>query len=184
GEQGRGFAVVASEVRNLAGRSATAAREIKDLIKDSVDKVEEGSRLVDKSGRTLEEIVSSVQQVSDIIAEIAAASEEQSAGIVQVNGAIAQLDEMTQQNAALVEEAAAASQSMGEQARDLNEQVSFFTINEKADTQKNPEQQVERRTADRPWSGAGPAEAASKAAPRPRKAAGGGADDEGNWEEF
>ena len=142
GEQGRGFAVVASEVRNLAGRSATAAREIKDLIKDSVDKVEEGSRLVDESGQTLEEIVGSVKQVSDIIAEIAAASVEQSAGIVQVNGAMSQLDEMTQQNAALVEEAAAASHSMGEQARDLNEQVSFFTT---ADEE-------ERRATDRPWN--------------------------------
>ncbi len=127
GEQGRGFAVVASEVRNLAGRSATAAREIKDLIKDSVGKVKEGSKLVDKSGQTLEEIVTSVKQVSGIIAEIAAASEEQSAGIVQVNEAMSELDVMTQQNAALVEQAAAASKSMGERARDLNELVSFFT---------------------------------------------------------
>ncbi len=142
GEQGRGFAVVASEVRNLAGRSATAAREIKDLIKDSVGKVEEGSRLVDESGQMLGEIVSSVQQVSDIIAEIAAASEEQSAGIVQVNGAMSQLDEMTQQNAALVEQAAAASKSMGEQAHDLNEQVSFFTTGD----------EEENSSSDRPWN--------------------------------
>jgi methyl-accepting chemotaxis protein len=182
GEQGRGFAVVASEVRNLAGRSATAAREIKDLIKDSVDKVEEGSRLVDKSGQTLEEIVSSVKQVSDIIAEIAAASEEQSAGIVQVNEAVAQLDEMTQQNAALVEEAAAASQSMGEQARDLNEQVSFFTTVE--DAEPRPARQVERRAADRPWSGGEAGQTVSEAEPRPRKAAAGGANDEDEWEEF
>jgi methyl-accepting chemotaxis protein len=182
GEQGRGFAVVASEVRNLAGRSATAAREIKDLIKDSVDKVEEGSRLVDKSGQTLEEIVGSVKQVSDIIAEIAAASEEQSAGIVQVNEAITQLDEMTQQNAALVEEAAAASQSMGEQARDLNEQVSFFTTVENAE--QPPARPIERRGADRPWRGAEPDQVGTEAVSQPRKAAAGGADDEGNWEEF
>ena len=127
GDQGRGFAVVASEVRNLAGRSATAAKEIKDLIEDSVLKVEEGSKLVDESGRTLEEIVNSVKKVSDIIAEIAAASQEQSDGIEQVNKAVAQMDEMTQQNAALVEEAAAASESMGEQARNMYELVGFFT---------------------------------------------------------
>ncbi len=187
GEQGRGFAVVASEVRNLAGRSATAAREIKDLIKDSVGKVEEGSRLVDESGQTLGEIVTSVQQVSDIIAEIAAASEEQSAGIVQVNEAIAQLDEMTQQNAALVEQAAAASKSMGEQAHDLNEQVSFFTLVDKPEAKKKPGKPVERRAADRPWGKsdgerATPAAGAGKA-PQTRKVAG-GEDDAGEWEEF
>ncbi|MGB1800078.1 MAG: methyl-accepting chemotaxis protein, partial [Gammaproteobacteria bacterium] len=110
GEQGRGFAVVAAEVRNLAQRSAGAAKEIKTLINDSVQKVEEGSKLVDESGSTLEEIVNSVQKVSDIIAEIAAASSEQSSGIDQINKAVAQMDEMTQQNASLVEEAAAASE--------------------------------------------------------------------------
>lgn len=126
GEQGRGFAVVASEVRNLAGRSATAAKEIKALIDNSVDKVHEGSKLVDDSGKTLTEIVTSVKKVNDIIAEIAAASLEQSEGIEQVNKAISQMDEMTQQNAALVEQAAAASESMGEQASNLNELVGFF----------------------------------------------------------
>jgi methyl-accepting chemotaxis protein len=126
GEQGRGFAVVAAEVRNLAGRSATAAKEIKDLIEDSVEKVEEGSRLVDESGRTLSEIMNSVKNVSDIIAEISAASQEQSDGIEQVNTAVSQMDTMTQQNAALVEQAAAASMSMGDQARSLSELVSYF----------------------------------------------------------
>ena len=126
GEQGRGFAVVAAEVRNLAGRSATAAKEIKDLIEDSVDKVDEGSKLVDESGQTLSEIMNSVKHVSDIIAEISAASQEQSDGIEQVNTAVSQMDTMTQQNAALVEEAAAASMSMGDQARSLSDLVSYF----------------------------------------------------------
>ncbi len=128
GEQGRGFAVVASEVRNLAGRSATAAKEIKGLIKVSVAKVEEGSKLVDESGEALEKILGSVKKVSDIISEIAAASQEQSDGIVQVNRALMQMDEMTQQNASLVEEAAAASEAMGAQAEELTSLVSYFKL--------------------------------------------------------
>ena len=128
GEQGRGFAVVASEVRSLAGRSATAAKEIKDLIQDSVKKVEDGSVLVAQSGQTLEQIVSSVKKVSDIIAEIAAASREQSSGIEQVNRAIMQMDQMTQQNAALVEEATASSQAMADQARQLNGILSRYQV--------------------------------------------------------
>lgn len=130
GEQGRGFAVVASEVRNLAGRSATAAKEIKGLIKNSVEKVEKGSTLVSESGGALSEIVDSVKKVSDIVAEIAAASKEQSDGINQVNKALLQMDEMTQQNASLVEEAAAASEAMGAQAQELAALVSFFKLNE------------------------------------------------------
>jgi methyl-accepting chemotaxis protein-1 (serine sensor receptor) len=126
GEQGRGFAVVASEVRNLAQRSATAAKEIKGLISDSVEKVHSGSKLVDASGETLNEIVGSVKKVSDIVAEIAAASQEQSSGIEQVNKAIMQMDEVTQQNAALVEEAAAAAKSMEDQAQKMVELMSFF----------------------------------------------------------
>ena len=132
GEQGRGFAVVASEVRNLAGRSATAAKEIKGLIQDSVKKVEEGSSLVTQSGQTLDHIVLAVKKVSDIIGEIAGASQEQSAGIEQVNKAVMQLDEMTQQNAALVEEASAASQSMAGQANTLMEMLSRYQVTEEA----------------------------------------------------
>lgn len=149
GDQGRGFAVVASEVRNLAGRSATAAKEIKGLIEDSVDKVDEGSRLVNESGETLEEITGSVKQVSDIISEIAAASQEQSDGIEQVNKAVSQMDEMTQQNAALVEQAAAASGAMGDQAANLSELVSFFTT---GGSGAQGGGFTERRSADRPWS--------------------------------
>jgi len=128
GEQGRGFAVVASEVRNLAQRSAAAAKEIKTLIGDSVKKVDVGAKQVDQAGATMEEIVNAVKRVTDIMAEIAAASNEQSAGIEQVNKAITQMDEVTQQNAALVEEAAAAAESMKEQANSLSEAVSVFKV--------------------------------------------------------
>jgi methyl-accepting chemotaxis protein len=128
GEQGRGFAVVAGEVRSLAGRSATAARQIKDLIQDSVTKVHDGSMLVAQSGEVLERIVSSVKKVSDIVAEIAAASNQQASGIEQVNRAVMQMDEMTQQNAALVEQASAASESMAEQARTLSEMMARYKV--------------------------------------------------------
>ena len=165
GEQGRGFAVVAGEVRSLAQRSADAAKQIKALIVDSVKKVEEGTRLVDASGATLEEIVTAVKKVSDIIAEIAAASNEQSAGIEQVNKAITQMDEVTQQNAALVEEAASASEDMRAKAADLSRILNAFKLSEDdavaelaPDAEGYPANEPqarlpERRGPDRPWSG-------------------------------
>jgi methyl-accepting chemotaxis protein len=199
GEQGRGFAVVASEVRSLAGRSATAAKEIKDLIQDSVKKVEDGSLLVTQSGQTLDQIVASVKKVSDIVAEIAAASREQSSGIEQVNRAVMQMDEMTQQNAALVEQATAASQSMADQARDLNKMMGRFRIDETtAVGWVSPSAQranvalasgalpkVERRSANRPWSKA-PAKAAAAASPEAggQKKVVGAATNDSDWEEF
>lgn len=130
GEQGRGFAVVAAEVRSLAQRSAAAAKEIKTLINDSVEKVEGGNRLVEEAGQTMQEIVTSIKRVTDIMAEISAASTEQSVGIEQVNTAITQMDDVTQQNASLVEEAAAAAESLEEQARNLVEAISRFKLDD------------------------------------------------------
>jgi methyl-accepting chemotaxis protein len=149
GEQGRGFAVVATEVRNLAGRSATAAKEIKALIRDSVTRVDEGSKLVDESGKTLEEIQAAVKKVTDIVAEIAAASREQSTGIEQVNKSVMQMDQSTQQNAALVEQAAAASQAIVEQAHSLNQMISDYRV-EAEDAAASSSS--ERRATGRPWT--------------------------------
>jgi methyl-accepting chemotaxis protein len=135
GEQGRGFAVVAAEVRSLAQRSAEAAKEIKGLIGTSVDKVETGSRLVGDAGQTMGEVVASVQRVTEIIGEISSAAGEQSDGIGQVNVAVTQLDQMTQQNAALVEESAAAAQSLREQATRLTQVVATFRTEGAAHTE-------------------------------------------------
>ena len=128
GEQGRGFAVVASEVQNLAQRSAAAAKAIKNLINDSVEKVENGTKQVSEAGRTMEEIVTSVKHVAEIMSEITAASQEQSSGIEQVNEAVTKMDEVTQQNAALVEEAAASAESLENQAMDLAGAISIFKV--------------------------------------------------------
>jgi methyl-accepting chemotaxis protein len=128
GEQGRGFAVVASEVRSLAGRSASAAKEIKELIGASVDNVNEGCKLVEQAGSTMDEIVVSVRRVTDIMGEITTASQDQSAGIDQINQAMTQMDQVTQQNAALVEEAAAAAQSLAHQAQSMVQVVSVFKL--------------------------------------------------------
>jgi methyl-accepting chemotaxis protein len=138
GEQGRGFAVVAAEVRNLAQRSAAAAKEIKVLIDDSVEKVEAGGKQVSEAGKTMDEIVDSVKRVTDIMAEITAASQEQTSGIEQINQAITQMDQVTQQNAALVEEAAAAAASLQEQASGLSQVVSVFRLDNVAARMSDP----------------------------------------------
>jgi len=178
GEQGRGFAVVASEVRTLAGRSAGAAKEIKALIQESVVRVEEGSKLVDRSGATLGGIVNAIKKVSDIVAEISAASQEQSSGIELVNKAIMQMDSLTQQNAALVEEAASAAESLKEQSRGLLDGMSQFKVVRGA-TVAN---EIQRR-AGTPRAVAkpkAPRDAQPKAAAPLRKAAGGDTE----WTEF
>jgi len=192
GEQGRGFAVVASEVRNLAQRSAGAAKEIKSLIGDSVEKVERGSKLVGQAGVTMDEVVASVRRVTDIMSEIASASQEQSAGIEQVNHSIIEMDAMTQQNAALVEEAAAAAQSLQDQASELARVVSIFKLDAQAEYALQAAAPVVTRTAvavvpkkpaARPAAKKAAKSTASNAAPAPKKvvAATAGSDE---WEEF
>jgi methyl-accepting chemotaxis protein len=190
GEQGRGFAVVASEVRNLAGRSATAAKEIKALIMDSVSKVEEGSKLVDQSGKSLDDIGAAVKRVTDVVAEIAEASQEQASSIEQVNKAVMQMDEMTQQNAALVEEASAASEAILSQATHLAQSVGHYVVANDATAatvRPAPARPQRAAAAQRPAPArklppaAAPAGAAA-APPKVRKVAGGGVDDE--WDEF
>ncbi|MBL0124637.1 MAG: hypothetical protein IPP88_18550 [Betaproteobacteria bacterium] len=181
GEQGRGFAVVATEVRNLAQRSA-AAKEIKELIGDSVEKVGAGTKLVDEAGKTMEEIVSSVKRVTDIMAEITAASQEQSTGIEQVNQAITQMDEVTQQNAALVEQAAAAAESMEEQAGNLSQAVSIFKLTQQAGRPAMAKVSAPAKVANLS-NHRKPAQLAHHAAAKPKaaKAAGGG---DSEWNEF
>ncbi|MDR7295655.1 methyl-accepting chemotaxis protein-2 (aspartate sensor receptor) [Pelomonas aquatica] len=198
GEQGRGFAVVAGEVRSLAGRSADAAKEIKALIGNSVERVDNGARLVQAAGTTMGEIVSSVQRVQDIIGEISSAASEQSEGIASVNTSVVQLDQMTQQNAALVEESAAAAESLKEQAQRLVEAVAVFRVagSEPRRTapafasQPKPAPVVPRSpaaakavTAPRPAPPAARPAAAPRPAPAPTPAAT-ASTDEGDWETF
>ena len=181
--------MVASEVRNLAQRSAGAAKEIKGLISDSVEKVKTGSELVDASGKTLTEIVGSVKKVTDIVAEIAAASQEQSSGIDQVNKAVMQMDEMTQQNAALVEESSAASRAMEEQAKNLDAMMQFFRLGSNDGAARGGEVRRPRPVDTSGGADAGrkkarlvtPAAPRGKVAPLPKTGTG---DNDGSWQEF
>jgi methyl-accepting chemotaxis protein len=191
GEQGRGFAVVAGEVRNLAQRSAQAAREIKGLIADSVAKVESGGKLVDEAGQTMGEIVAQVKRVTDLIGEITSATLEQSSGIGQVNQAVTQLDQMTQQNAALVEQSAAAAQSLKDQADRLAQAVAMFKVSQGQARQviSNAQQTAARAAPAAPQSGVpAAAQPPSTAAPSPAPVklppAKPAAKNDDDWEEF
>lgn len=189
-EQGRGFAVVASEVRNLASRSAEAAKEIQTLIQDSLGKVTDGTKLVDESGKALAEIVVRVKKVTDVMAEIASSSHEQTLGIEQVNNAITMMDDVTQQNAALVEEASAAAQALTEQASNLTQLISRYRVGE-GESSALPSAvarpariavAVERRAANRPMTGK-KRPAAAAVARAPARSAGGNAAEE-QWKNF
>jgi len=187
GEQGRGFAVVAGEVRNLASRSAEAAKEIKGLIQDSVSKVAEGSRLVDESGKVLSEIIAGIKKVTDVVAEIAASGQEQATGIDQVNKAVMSMDEATQQNAALVEQASAAAQALSEQATRLLQLISRYELGDvaaaatsqppRAPAAPSAPKTPERRAPARPWS-------AAKAAAAPKIVRTGTDAGESEWKDF
>ncbi|MYM26186.1 methyl-accepting chemotaxis protein [Duganella sp. FT135W] len=184
GEQGRGFAVVASEVRTLAQRSASAAKEIKDLIGSSVEKVEIGSKLVEQAGHTMDEVVASVQRVTDIMAEISTAGDEQSAGIEQINQAVSEMDTVTQQNAALVEEAAAAAEAMQNQAANLERVVSVFRVDGALRTAApavTAKPAAPRLAAVKP---ARPAKPAVRAPARPQQRISSAAGSKDDWEEF
>ncbi len=183
GEQGRGFAVVASEVRSLAQRSASAAKEIKSLIDDSVNKVGSGTRLVEQAGKTMTEVVASVKRVTDIVGEISMASQEQSDGIEQVNRAITQMDETTQQNAALVEQAAAAAQSLQDQASTLTQVVSVFKLDNTGVTVK-PALRTLDITPQRKPAAATRARVAQADAPKLNQAQAPAKASEGEWEQF
>lgn len=192
GEQGRGFAVVASEVRSLAQRSAAAAKEIKTLIGASVEKVEIGTKLVGQAGTTIDEVVSSVKHVTDIIAEISAASQEQSVGIEAVNRSIIEMDGVTQQNAALVEEAAAAAQSLQDQASELAKVVSIFKLNANEQSMAGmrasapataPVRRVEPAPAAKPKSSKPAVKSLPNVKPAAQKASAPSKSDD-DWEEF
>ncbi len=197
GDQGRGFAVVASEVRSLAGRSAEAAKEIKNLINASVDRVEHGTTLVDKAGQTMSEVVSSIRRVTDIMGEISASSGEQASGVEQVGEAVVQMDQVTQQNAALVEEMAAAASSLKSQAHELVESVAIFKVSGGNTAPRLPAAPVRTKVATTPFKGferrldapVAPSKQAQKpaaaAAAKPKAVSQSSSNtEEGGWESF